>query len=61
MLSGSEAGRAQASALRMHLYPLQPTRTSGRLVYPSNQSVDINRNQASRGLQNKPLDRLLRL
>ena len=35
-------------------------RASGRLLYPLNQSVDINRNHGLRGLQNNPLARLLK-
>ena len=58
MLAARRAGRWRAQC-GLQGIPPGPARTGGGLLYPLNQSVDINRNKPPRGLQNQPLDRLL--
>ena len=59
-LANSRAGRVEAAqAEGMRGNPPPVARTGSGLLYPSNQSVDINRNQPSRGPQTVLLNRLL--
>lgn len=55
--SGGQGGGGAGGEMQGNPPPL--ARTGSGLLYPSNQSVDINRNQPSRGPQTVLLNRLL--
>jgi hypothetical protein len=49
-------GQGSAQRSKRRAKSAIPARARGGLLYPLNQSVDINRNHGKRGRQNQPLD-----